>query len=307
MTRFQERLHGVIPALLTPLTADLTADGPAMRRLARRVLDAGCHGYVLLGTTGEFAAIDDDQRAVAIRSGVEEADGEVPVIVGCGQPCVARTHRQAVQAADLGADGLLVNPPFYFPMSNDEVVRYFEDLVAASPIPVLLYNIPGMTKVAVDATTLLRLRDVGVQGTKDSSGSPQNLLDYLDAMRGDAFRVIVGGDGMLLHALNSGAAGTTGPAPNVAPQLVTAIYNAWCEGDLEAAAAAQNRQNAFLRELSGVSPFMQATAKGVLSRLGIMEPWVAPPKTSLDDAAIDEAFEAVREFLPEFEPAAVGV
>ena len=307
MTRFQERLHGVIPALLTPLTADLTVDGPAMRRLARRVLDAGCHGYVLLGTTGEFAAIDDDQRAVAIRAGVAEADGAVPVIVACGQPCVERTHRQAVQAADLGADGLLVNPPFYFPMSHDEVVRYFEGVVNASPVPVLLYNIPGMTKVAVDAATLLRLRDVGVQGTKDSSGSPQNLLDYLNAMRGDAFRVIVGGDGMLLHALNSGVAGTTGPAPNVAPQLVTAIYNTWCDGDLEAAAAAQNRQNAFLRELSGVSPFMQATAKGVLSRLGIMEPWVAPPKTSLDEAAIDAAFEAVREFLPEYEPAAVGV
>lgn len=307
MTRFQERLHGVIPALLTPLTADLKADGPAMRRLARRLLDAGCHGYVLLGTTGEFASIDDDQRTVAIRAGVEEADGEVPVIVACGQPSVERTHGQAVQAADLGADGLLVNPPFYFPMSNDEVVRYFEGVVNASPVPVLLYNIPGMTKVAVDAATLLRLRDVGVQGTKDSSGSPQNLLDYLDAMRGDAFRVIVGGDAMLLHALNSGAAGTTGPAPNVAPQLVTAIYTAWCDGDLEAASAAQNRQNAFMRELSAGSPFLQATAKGVLSRLGVMEPWVAPPKTSLDDAAIDEAFEAVREYLPEFAPAAVGV
>ena len=163
---------------------------------------------------------------------------------------------------------MLVNPPFYFPMSNDEVVRYFEGVVQASPVPVLLYNIPGMTKVAVDAATLLRLRDVGVQGTKDSSGDPQNLLAYLNAMRGEAFRVIVGGDGMLLHALISGVAGTTGPAPNVAPQLVTAIYNAWCDGDLDAAAAAQNRQNAFLRALSGASPFMQATAKGVLSRLG---------------------------------------
>ena len=307
MTRFQERLHGVIPALLTPLTADLTVDGPAMHRLARRVLDAGCHGYVLLGTTGEFAAINDDQRAVAIRAGVEEAAGEVPVLVGCGQPCVERTHQQAVQAGDLGADGLLVNPPFYFPMSNDEVVRYFESVVNASPVPVLLYNIPGMTKVSVDAATLLRLRDVGVQGTKDSSGSPQNLLDYLDAMRGDTFRVIVGGDTMLVHALNAGAAGTTGPAPNVAPQLVTAIYSAWRHGDLEAAVAAQNRQIAFMRALSSGSPFIQATAKGVLSRLGIMEPWVAPPKTSLDDAAIDEAFEAVKEYLPEYEPAAIGV
>ena len=93
----------------------------------------------------------------------------------------------------------------------------------------------------------------------------------------------------------------------MAPQLVTAIYNAWCDGDLEAAAAAQNRQHAFLRALSGASPFMQATAKGVLSRLGIMEPWVAAPKTSLDDAAIDAAFETVKEYLPEYEPAAVGV
>ena len=307
MTRFQERLHGVVPALLTPLNSELTVDGPAMQRLARRVLDAGCHGYVLLGTTGEFASLDDDQRAVAIRAGVEEANGQVPAIVACGQPCVERTYRQAVQAADLGADGLLVNPPFYFPLSNDEVVRYFEGVVNASPVPVLLYNIPSMTKVSVDAATLLRLRDVGVQGTKDSSGSPQNLLDYLDAMRGDAFRVIVGGDATLLHALNAGAAGTTGPAPNVAPQLVTAIYSAWCEGDLEAAAAAQNRQNEFMRALTAGSPFVQATAKGVLSRLGIMEPWVAPPKTSLNEGAIDEAFEAVREYLPEYEPAAVGV
>ena len=262
---------------------------------------------MLLGTTGEFAAIDDDQRAVAIRAGVEEADGAVTGDRGLWAAVCGAHAPPGGPGRRLGADGLLVNPPFYFPLSNDEVVRYFEGVVNASPVPVLLYNIPGMTKVAVDAATLLRLRDVGVQGTKDSSGSPQNLLDYLNAMRGDAFRVIVGGDGMLLHALNSGVAGTTGPAPNVAPQLVTAIYNTWCDGDLEAAAAAQNRQNAFLRELSGVSPFMQATAKGVLSRLGIMEPWVAPPKTSLDDAAIDAAFEAVREFLPEYEPAAVGV
>ncbi len=304
MTSFQQRLHGVMPALLTPLTSAFDVDAPAMRRLVRRVVDAGCHGVVVMGTTGEFASIDDDQRALATRTAADEANGAVPVITACGQPNVRRVHEQAAQAADQGADGLLVNPPFYFPMSNDEVVRYFAGVVDASPVPVLLYNIPGMTKVSVNAATLVRLRDVGVQGTKDSSGDAQNLLAYLHAMRGDAFRVIVGGDGQLVHALLSGACGTTGPAPNVAPQLVTAIYEAWRAGDLAGAAEAQNRQNDFLRALTGGSPFVQATAKGVLSWVGVMEPWVAPPKTTLDDAAIERVYAAVREYLPEHAPAA---
>ena len=105
MTPFQERLHGVIPALLTPLTSELSADTDALRRLVRRVVDAGCHGFVLMGATGEFASIDDADRAGVIRVAVAEASGKVPVIVGCGQPNVQRVHNQTKEAADHGADG----------------------------------------------------------------------------------------------------------------------------------------------------------------------------------------------------------
>ena len=303
MTPFQERLQGVIPALLTPLNPQFSADTVALRHLVRRVIDAGCHGFVLLGTTGEFASIDDKERSRVIQTAVDEAANTVPVIVACGQPNVRRVHEQAQAAANLGADGLLVNPPFYFPMSNDEVVRYFEGVVNASPAPVLLYNIPSMTKVSVDAPTLIRLRDVGVQGTKDSSGNPQNLLAYLNATRTDDFRVIVGGDSQLLHALLSGASGTTGPAPNVAPQLVLDIYNAWRDGNLATAATAQNVQNEFLQAMASVSSDFLAVAKGVLSRVGVMDRWMAPPRTSLDDTSIDRTFEAVRIYLPEHRPA----
>ena len=184
MTPFQERIRGIIPAILTALDEKFAVDPQAMRRSARRLLDNGCQGVVVVGTSGEFAGIDDDQRPIAIRAVVEELSGQAPVIVGCGQPNVRRTHEQAQQAADLGADGLLVNPPFYFPMSQDEVVRFFAELVASSPLPVLLYNIPGLTNVAVEPATIPRLRDVGVQGTKDSSGIPANTLAYLDAREG---------------------------------------------------------------------------------------------------------------------------
>ncbi len=308
MTSFQERIHGVVPALLTPLNADFTVDIGGTRGLVRRVVDSGCHGFVVLGTTGEFASIDDDQREILISTAIEEADGAVPVIVACGQPNVARTHNQLRQAAELGADGVLVNPPFYFDLTQDEVVRYFEGVVEASAIPVMLYNIPRMTKVATEPATLRRLRDVGVQGTKDSSGDARTLMAYIEAVRDDpAFRVVVGGDALFLHALISGACGFTGLTPNLSPQLDLAIYDAWRAGDLEAAGKAQNRCNAFLRAYLSQHEFAHATAKAVLSELGVMQPWVAPPKTTPGSGEAARVFEALRDFLPEYDRVVAAV
>lgn len=308
MTPFQERIRGNLPALLTALNQDASVDPDGMRRMTRRVIDHGCLGVVVLGTTGEFASIDDDQREVAIRAVVDEAAGEVPVIVGCGQPNVRRTHEQAKAAGDLGADGLLVNPPFYFPMTQDEVVRHFDDLVQASPVPVLLYNIPGMTKVSVAPATIPRLRDVGVQGTKDSSGSAANTLAYLAALGPDAdFRVVVGGDAFFLHLLDAGVCATTGLFANLVPQLASRIYDAWLARDYEAGFEAQRRTNTFSLTFAGLHDFSHSAGKAVLERLGVMQRWVAPPKTPMTDAEAERAFEQLKEFLPEHEPAAVAV
>jgi len=302
MTPFQERLQGSIPALLTALNKDLTVDRGALGKIARRVLDNGSKGMVVLGTTGEFAGIDDDQREGAIRAVVDEVGAEAPVIVGCGQPNVQRTHEQARAAADLGADGILVNPPFYFPLTQDEVVSFFANLVKVSALPVMLYNIPSMTSIVVEPATIPRLRDVGVQGCKDSSGSPANTLSYLAALGSDSdFRVVVGGEPFFLHLLDAGVCATTGLMPGVAPQLAARIYEAWDAGEYEAAFAAQHRANAFAAALRGLHGFVPAAGKAVLSRLGLMEKWVAPPKTALSDEEADRAFETVNSFLPEFE------
>ena len=302
MTPFQERVRGNFPALLTPLDEKFAVDPDAMRRITRRVIDNGCRGVVVLGTTGEFSSIDDDQREVAIKATVDEAGGEVPVIVACGQPNVRHTHEQARAAADLGGDGLLVNPPFYFSMTQDEVVRYFEDLVNASSLPILLYNIPRMTGVTVEPATIPRLRDVGVQGTKDSSGLPANTLAYLAALGPDAdFRVVVGGDAFFLTLLDAGVCATTGLLANVAPQLVVRIYDAWLAGDYTAAFAAQRRANEFASVFMPLHEFLHAAGKAVLSKLDVMERWVAPPKTSMTEAEADHCFEVVKEYLPDFE------
>ena len=300
MTPFQKKLQGSIPALLTALTKDLTVDRASMAKVARRVVDNGSKGVVVLGTTGEFAGIDDDQREAAIQAVVEEVDTEAPVIVGCGQPNVRRTQEQARAAADLGADGILVNPPFYFPMTQDETVSFFADLVDVSPIPVMLYNIPSMTGVAVEPATIPRLRDVGVQGTKDSSGIPANTLAYLAALGPDSdFRVVVGGESFFLHLLDAGVCATTGLVPCVGPHFAARIYQAWHAGDYKAAFAAQHDANAFATAVRGLHTFAPAAGKAVLSRLGLMEKWVAPPKMPLSDEEADRAFETVKTFLPD--------
>jgi 4-hydroxy-tetrahydrodipicolinate synthase len=302
MTPFQERISGNIPAVLTPLDERFNVDSEALRRVTRRLIDHGCRGVVVLGTSGEFAAIDDDQRETAIRTVVDEVGGQVPVIVGCGQPNVRRSHEQAKAAGDVGADGLLVNPPFYFPMTQDEVVRYFSDLVAISPLPVLLYNIPKMTSVSVEPATIPRLRDAGVVGAKDSSGIPGNTLAYLDVLGPDSdFRIIVGGDAFFLHMLDAGACATTGILGNVAPQMAVRIHEAWLAGDLQGGFNAQRRANDLAADFLPLHEFLHSTAKAVLNKLGIMEKWVAPPKTPMTDAEADHALETIREYLPEFE------
>ena len=302
MTPFQERIRGSIPALLTALKSDVTVDREALGKIARRAVDNGSRGVVVLGTTGEFAGIDDDQREAAIRAVVDAVGAEAPVIVGCGQPNVRRTHEQARAAADLGAHGILVNPPFYYPMTQDEVVSFFADLVDVSPIPVMLYNIPSMTKVSVEPATIPRLRDAGVQGCKDSSGSPANTLAYLAALGPESdFRVVVGGETFFLHLLDAGVCATTGMVPGVGPQLAARIYKAWHAGDHEAGFVAQHRANAFSSALRALHDFGPAAGKAVLSRLGLMEKWVAPPKHPLSDEKADHAFETVKAFLPEFD------
>ncbi|MBS14899.1 MAG: hypothetical protein CME19_25340 [Gemmatimonadetes bacterium] len=300
MTPFQQKLKGSIPAMVTAMREDFSVDADAMKRTASRLLEHGSRGVVVMGTSGEFAGINDDQRPAAITSVVEEVCGRVPVVVGCGQPNVKRTHEQARQAGDLGAEGILVNPPFYFPMTQDEVVSFFANLVEASPVPVMLYNIPSMTKVSVEPATIPKLADVGVQGCKDSSGSPSNTLAYLAALEPDSdFRVTVGGDAFFVHLLDAGVCASTSLMPNVCPQLTPAIHDAWEAGDYKEAFAAQHRSNTFTDIFRPLHPFLISAAKAILSKIGLMEPWAAPPKPTLSAEETAEAYEAVKSFIPD--------
>ena len=294
-----------MPALLTPLTPDLKVDRDGLTRLVDYVLAGGAHGMVVLGSTGEFQSIDWDQRSIAISTAVDASGGKTPVLAGAGLPNLKATVDQIKAAADAGADGCLVTPPYYFPIDQDAIVAWFEALIDASSVPIMYYHFPGMTKLVAEPDTVVRMRDAGLAGIKDSGGLTAYLQQVLARLADDPdFRVMVGGDAHFLAALVHGADGTIGLQPSVVPEIDARLFEAFIAGDLDTAADQQRRAVEFAGALLEGTSRGQARGKAVLEKLGICGRTVAPPMRTLTDTEAEETWARVKDLVRS--PAAVG-
>lgn len=279
-----ERFGGIYPALATPLDEDETVDEAGYRRLLRRVLDAGVHGVVVLGSAGEFAALADDQKERAIAIVVSEVAGQVPVIAGTGEPGTRRAVAMTRRAAQLGADAAMVVPPYYNPLSDAGVVAHYRALAEAGDLPVVLYNIPGCTKVTIDLNVACELAaEPAIIGIKDSGGNFghfQSLVQRLPA----GFTVVTGSDNLLFASLAVGGSGSIGPGANVAPEWFVALWNAAKEGRTEEAWEIERR----ILAMSGIYRHggFHPGLKGALACLGVCKPIVAAPQSALDEAQL---------------------
>ena len=276
-------LSGVLVALASPLHRDGSVDEPAIARLVEHVVAGGVHGVLALGSTGETASLDEPARRQVLSAVVTAAAGRVPVLSGVAQPQLTSALAEVRAAADLGTAGALVAPPFYYPMSQPQLMDFYRQLVASSPLPMMLYNIPQFTKVVAEPASVATLAREGViKGIKDSSRDFEYFEGVCLATREmPDFRIFTGSDSMLLASLAMGASGTICGAGNIAPAWVVRIYDAYTRGDLAAAREAQDRLYALVMAVrGGVFP---SAIKAALHVLGICEPWTAPPATRLDE------------------------
>ena len=279
-------LRGVLPALATPLHRDGAVDEPAIGRLVEHVIAGGVHGLLALGSTGEVASLDQAARRQVLAAVVKAAAGRLPVLCGIAQSRFADATADVVAAAELGADAVLVAPPFYYPIDQQTVLSFYRSLAAKSPLPILVYNIPQNTKVVADPATVAELaREGTVMGIKDSSRDFEYFESVCVATRGlPDFRIFTGSDTMLLASLAMGGAGTICGGANIAPGWVVRIFDDFSRADLEAA----RRHQDLLLELvmavrAGVFP---SAIKAALHLQGLCEPWLAPPVAPLDDASV---------------------
>ena len=278
-----DALAGVLIALASPMTKGGAVDGAGIGRLVEHVISGGVHGVLALGSTGETASLDERGRREVLDAVVTASAGRVPVLCGIAQSQLSTAIAEVAAAARAGADAALVAPPFYYPTDATGVLAFYREVAAGAEIPILVYNIPQFTKVAVDPTTLATLaREGAVQGIKDSSRDFEYFEGVCVATRDvPGFRIFTGSDTMLVASLAAGGAGTICGAGNVAPAWVVRIYEEFQSGDLEAARQSQDRLYTLVTVLrNGVFPL---AIKCALHLQGVCEPWSAPPTRRLDE------------------------
>ena len=288
-------LGGVLPALISPLHADGTVDEAGVERLVEHVIGGGVTGLLALGSTGETASLDEKARRTLLSSVVAAAAGRVPVICGVAQSHLAAARVEVEAAARLGAAAALVAPPFYYLMDQATVLAFYRELARGSPLPILLYNIPQLTKVVAEPATVAALAAEGtIAGIKDSSRDFEYFEGVCIATRGlPHFRVFTGSDNMLLPSLVMGASGTICGTANVAAQWVVGVFDAFTRGDLVEARAGQDAVHQLVAALrAGIFP---AAYKAACHLQGICESWCAPPVQPLDsrsEATLRDRLEA---------------
>ena len=231
--------RGIIPAMVTPLTADDRVNEPALRRLTNHLIKGGSHGVFAVGSQGEFWALSADEKQQAWEIVVEETNGRVPVYAGT----VAITTREAIALTRLaekaGVDAVSILTPFFVSPSDDELYSHYRSIAESTGLPVLLYTNPARTGVKVSPGLLARLAEIeNIVGIKDSSGDLELMAEYIRVTPPD-FGVLMGRDTLIFAALLYGAKGAIAATANVVPALVVSIYERFKAGDLDGARRAQ--------------------------------------------------------------------
>ncbi|GAB88840.1 dihydrodipicolinate synthase family protein [Gordonia rhizosphera] len=226
-----KKLGGIIAAVSTPFAADGSVDEGALRAHVDFLIDNGLHGLVPCGSTGEFAALTSDERKFVNKVVIDQAAGRVPVAPQTGSTSTAEAIELTKHAADNGADAVLLVQPFYEAPTRDEVIEYFATVGEAGNVPVIAYNLPGVTGMNLDRAFYRDLleRTDAVKYIKDTSGSMEQALDLIFNL-GDSIDTFVGWDTILLPAFTAGAAGSIWGAPNFAPKECVAIFELAKEG-----------------------------------------------------------------------------
>ena len=233
--------HGVVPALVTPFRDDERIDCGAWNLIVDTLIAAGVDGLFAAGSQGEAYALDQEERLVALRFCKQAVAGGVTLYGNVGCATTAATVQLARQAEALGVDALLVVTPYYVQPTQQELEEHFVEVCHSVRAPVLAYNFPAHGGVQLHAATLGRIvaRCENLVGVKDSSGSLEQALAYINASPGRPLAVLVGADNLMLAALEQGCAGTVNACANVAPKLYVDLYRAFREGRRDEAARLQ--------------------------------------------------------------------
>lgn len=230
---------GIIPAMVTPLTADDTINERALRKLTNHLIAGGVHGVFAMGSQGEFWAFSADEKQRVWEVVVEETNRRAPVYAGTAAITTRETIALTRVAEKVGVDAVSILTPFFVSPNEKELYDHYRAIAESTRLPILLYTNPARTNVKMSPGLLARLAEIeNIVGIKDSSGDLELTAEYIRVAPPD-FSVLMGRDTLILGALMYGAKGAIAATGNVAPRLAVDIYDCYMAGDLAGARCAQ--------------------------------------------------------------------
>jgi 4-hydroxy-tetrahydrodipicolinate synthase len=276
---------GVGTALVTPFTRSGELDDAAVRRLGRRQIDAGIHFLVPCGTTGENPTLTLDERVRIVEILVDEARGQVPILAGAGGNHTKEVIELAREMKKAGAGGLLSVTPYYNKPTPDGLYEHFRAIAGSTPLPIIVYNVPGRTGVNIDVPTLARLAAIpNIVGVKEASGNMTQMCEVCRAVPSD-FIVLSGDDALTLPLMAVGGRGIISVASNQIPAEMVQMVEAAERGDFAEARDVHARSLPLMQ-----INFVEASpgpVKAAMAAMGLLEevyrlPMVPPRPESRD-------------------------
>jgi 4-hydroxy-tetrahydrodipicolinate synthase len=223
----------------TPFDTSGSIDEERLGELTDYLIQGGIDGLFPLGTTGEFALLDRDERKRVIEIVVDRANSRVPVLAGVSDPSPRSAITFGQDAADAGADGVVATPPYYYRVSEEGLYLHFKMIQDAITLPLVLYNIPDWTHNYVPLSVVSKLAgEQIIVGMKYTEYNFLNLVTFIEAV-GHRISVFTGSDAMAYACLEAGGAGAVISVSNVAPKTSSRIFDLVEEGRLKEALATQ--------------------------------------------------------------------
>lgn len=282
----------VLTAMATAFTPEGAVDPEATARIATHLVDKGHDGVVVSGTTGESPTTSVEEDGIILRAVLEAVGDRAKVVAGCGTNSTAHSVALAKQAAALGAAGILLVTPYYNKPSQGGVLQHFRTVTEAGDLPVMLYDVPGRTGIAIAPETYARAaEDERVVAVKDAVG---DFARGTRIMTETGLALYSGDDHANLGWLAHGAAGFVSVAGHACGNQLATMAAQWRAGDHAGALATYRSLMPAMDAVMGVPNYGATTAKGALQLLGVLDNRrVRGPLLALDE----EEYEALRRGL----------
>jgi 4-hydroxy-tetrahydrodipicolinate synthase len=293
-----KRLKGTHVVMVTPFAKDRKVDYGGIKTNIEWWIENGVHGIMPLGSTGEFASLEDGDKKRIVETVVESVDGRVPVIAGATAETTEKAIYYASQVKAIGADAALILPPYYFSADQDELYHHYKTIAENVDLPLMLYNNPSSSKVDISADTVVKLNKLpNIKYIKECTGDIRRITE-IKLRLADAITVFCGWEDMALESFLLGAEGWVSVIANIVPAQAAELYNLVVEkNDIKKAFILYKKMLPMLRYLETRGKTQQIL-KYCLDSIGLCGGYSTNPRLPLspdEEHLVKDYFDAIQQ------------